>query len=140
MPNTSTESIAAYDSVQPTKAETCCRILAYGKWCGLRGFTADEVAAEWSCSPNHCAPRITELYKAGHLILTDMRRRTRSGCWARVYVVKRKPDPQVESRATLPVARPSTPAYPLRTRNHAPTGEEAELLFSMPSPPWRDDG
>lgn len=84
------ESLAAHASVQPTKPETYRRILAYGKSCGLRGFTVDELAAEWGVDHNHVAPRVTELFQAGELILTEKRRPTRSGCLARVFIVKQK--------------------------------------------------
>lgn len=81
---------AAHAQVAPTKQETCRRILAYGRWRGLQGFTTDELAAHWGVDHNHVAPRVTELFKAGQLTLTRERRTTRSGCLARVYVVNQK--------------------------------------------------
>jgi len=51
---------------------------------GRGGFTADELAESWNCSPNHVAPRISELLKSGRLIETGERRRTRSGSFAAV--------------------------------------------------------
>jgi hypothetical protein len=50
------------------------------------GATADEVAAAWDCSHNHVAPRISELQDDGRLVPRH-RRKTRSGRYARVYVV-----------------------------------------------------
>ncbi len=51
---------------------------------GRGGFTADELAESWDCSPNHVAPRISELLKLGKLVETGARRKTRSGAWAAV--------------------------------------------------------
>ena len=106
--STVAESIAAHDHVQPTKKDTWARILAYGRWCGLRGFTTDQLATDWGCDHDHVAPRVTELFKAGELILTKERRPTRSGCRARVYIVKQK--------APAPVIRPSQ-LFPVSERH-----------------------
>jgi hypothetical protein len=92
---------AAHARVGPTKRETCRRILAYGRWRGLQGFTTDELAAHWGVDHNHVAPRVTELFKAGALTLTRERRATRSGCLARVYVVS-------QERSAAPPASPDS--------------------------------
>jgi len=56
--------------------------------CGYSGITADEVSALWGCSPNHCAPRISELKAGGELVETRRTRLTRAGSPARVLVAK----------------------------------------------------
>jgi hypothetical protein len=79
---------AAHAQVRPSKRANYARILDYAAQCASRGFTADEVAVDFGCSYNHTSPRIGELVRAGELIVTGRRRRTRSGCLARVYVAK----------------------------------------------------
>jgi hypothetical protein len=79
---------AAHDRVQPTKSEVWARILSFAASQGTVGLTADELADLWQCSHNHVAPRISELYDSGDLVVTDERRPTRTGCLARVYVAK----------------------------------------------------
>jgi hypothetical protein len=79
---------AAHVQVRPTKQDTYARILAYADLRGRRGFTADEATADFGCSHNHVAPRITEPSDAGELVLTGERRRTRSNCLARVFVAR----------------------------------------------------
>jgi hypothetical protein len=81
--------LAAHAHVLATKRETYSRILEHAEQCGRLGFTADELTADWGCSPNHTAPRVTELVASGALVKTEERRPTRSGCLARVYVAKR---------------------------------------------------
>ena len=51
------------------------------------GFTADQLAADWHCSPNHTAPRCTELLQLGRLRMTGEKRRTRSSYLAAVLRV-----------------------------------------------------
>lgn len=100
-------SLASHTHVQPSKNETWERILAYAEGRGCRGFTADELADAWGCSHNHVAPRISELSESGYLILNGERRRTRSGCLARVFVARqfahaRRADPPAESDRLFP--------------------------------------
>jgi hypothetical protein len=78
---------AAHARVAATKARTYARILAAGREQGAHGFIPDELAAAWNCSPNHVAPRITELKKAGRLVETRRTRLTRSRSPAHVYVL-----------------------------------------------------
>jgi len=59
---------------------------------GRGGFTADELAESWNCSPNHVAPRISEMLDKGLLVETGERRKTRSDGWAAVLTVKEKSD------------------------------------------------
>jgi hypothetical protein len=139
-----TESLAAHAKIEPTKADTWARILAYGRWCGLRGFTTDQVSADWGCDKDHIAPRITELFKAGELFLTKERRPTRSGCLARVYIVKGKSIERasraVGQTSDGSVTHPSAPAFPPKLKQNGPAAD-AELLFSEPiRMRHRDDG
>lgn len=55
---------------------------------GVRGVTADEVAAYFDVPHNTVAPRISELQKEGWLFKTKERRRTRAGCFARVMLAR----------------------------------------------------
>lgn len=82
------ESLAAHARVEPTKTEVWARILAFAIQGGPRGFTCDELTAAWGCSPNHVAPRCTELLASGDLVRTTRRRDTRAGCPAAVLVAK----------------------------------------------------
>jgi len=129
------ESLAAHASVQPTKRETCRRILAYGRWCGLRGFTTDQLAAEWGCDHNHVAPRVTELFRAGDLIITEKRRATRSGCLARVYVLSQKTSdhPRTTDDRSVPDDAQSRSAEDPPTDRELPFGDSAPERH-------RDDG
>jgi hypothetical protein len=134
---------AAHVRVQASKQDTWARILAYGRWCGLRGFTTEQLAIDWGCDKDHVAPRVTELFQDGELILTKERRRTRSGCLARVYIVKQKSIERASGAVGQPpngsVTHPSAPAFlPKRTQNGP--AADAELLFSEPIPMrHRDD-
>jgi hypothetical protein len=123
------ESLAAYAQVQPTEQQTYDQIMAVADQCGHHGIIPDEVTALWQCSPNHVAPRITELKKRGLLVEADRRRPTRAGGMARVLVAKQ-------------FARPGAPtiAPPPQSRAELPT--RTESLFGKLAPenryPWRD--
>ena len=82
--------------------------MALAVQCAYSGITADEVSGLWQCSPNHCAPRITELKAAGELVETNRTRLTRAGSPARVLVAKQfaiEPDRLEKAREWLRVAR-----------------------------------
>ena len=78
----------AHARVEPTKAETCARIILFAIGRGTSGLTADELAEAWNCSHNHVAPRISELKASGLLVETDDTRLTRAGSRARVLVAR----------------------------------------------------
>jgi hypothetical protein len=67
-------------------------VLGFIRQCGLRGSTADELAAGLDLIANSVAPRVTELRQRGLVTaLIDaagnpVRRRTRQGCGAGVVV------------------------------------------------------
>jgi hypothetical protein len=82
------ESLAAHARVALTKRQTCRQIMSLVVQREHYGIIADEVTALWGCSPNHVAPRITELKKSGLLVETDHTRPTRTGSPARVLVAK----------------------------------------------------
>lgn len=71
------------------KDEIRATVMQFAIGQGARGITADEVAAAWDCSPNHVAPRITELKAKGHLVDSGDKRATRSGKFAAVLIAKR---------------------------------------------------
>src|SRR3989442_1261310 len=78
----------AHETVAPNKEIIRSKILAFIRARGGRGATSDEIAEAWQCSPNHCAPRATELIRDGRLVRSGQRRKTRAGCWAAVLIAK----------------------------------------------------
>lgn len=55
---------------------------------GARGVTTDEIAEILATTPNVVSGRLSELKKSGFLTETNMRRPTRMGRMARVFVAK----------------------------------------------------
>ncbi len=84
-------SVAAHNYIRSNKEAVCEQIVDLVRTRGDRGVTADEIGSEWGCSPNHVAPRLTELVAAGRLVRTDRRRKTRAGCLASVLVMPGQP-------------------------------------------------
>lgn len=82
----SLESLSAYRMASTNAATIRELVYAHALARGERGITADEIAELWGCSPNHVAPRISELKKAGRLVRSEQTRKTRAGCAARVLV------------------------------------------------------
>jgi hypothetical protein len=82
------QSLEAFAAVQPTAQQTRDRIMAFALTQGIHGLTADELTTAWECSPNHVAPRITELKGARLLVETCRTRLTQAGNPARVLVAK----------------------------------------------------
>ena len=80
------ESKAA-NPMKEDKQQVRAEIMAYIRSKGIYGATADQVAEHFNCSPNHVAPRISELKMLGKLKPLG-RRKTRSGCTAAVLVEK----------------------------------------------------
>ncbi len=80
--------MAAHHRIEPTKRQTCDLIMQFAIARGAYGLTADELTAAWQCSPNHVAPRITELKASGLLVTTAILRLTRAGSPARVLVAR----------------------------------------------------
>lgn len=101
---TSPESQAALAA--GVKAVLREKVLGFVRQRGLRGSTADELAAGLDLVANSVAPRVTELRQRGLVIaLIDaagkpVRRRTRQGCLAAVFIVADvvKPVSESESR------------------------------------------
>lgn len=58
------------------------RIVAAGSY----GVTLDELADRFGCEPNKISGRVTELKKAGLIVHTKARRKTRAGSTASVIV------------------------------------------------------
>jgi transcription initiation factor IIE alpha subunit len=78
--------LAAYKRVARTKQETKTRILQAYRERGPEGYTTEELAQTFGCDKDHVRPRVSELKQ--DLLLRDSgrRRRTRSGCWAKVLI------------------------------------------------------
>lgn len=72
----------AHDAAMRSKQRMYAQILAWAK--RRRDFIVDELIAEWNCSPNHVAPRCTEMLQMGKLVSTGKRRKTRMGRGAAV--------------------------------------------------------
>jgi hypothetical protein len=89
---------AAHARVEPTKAETCNRIMDFAVARGTHGLTSDELVDIWQCEHNHVAPRVSELKQSGLLVETDFTRLTRHGCSARVLVAKQFKKPAEPER------------------------------------------
>jgi predicted ArsR family transcriptional regulator len=51
------------------------------------GITTDEISNLFGKPPNAISGRLTELKKDGLIVATDRRRKTRTGRYARVFVV-----------------------------------------------------
>ena len=82
------QSLEAFAAVQSTAQQTRDQILAFAVAQKAYGLIADELTAAWRCSPNHVAPRITDLKGDGLLVETSRTRLTRAGNPARVLVAK----------------------------------------------------
>ncbi len=61
-------------------------ILGYIKKAGAYGHTLDELSILLDRPPNALSGRLTELRLNGDITISDLRRSTRTGCKARVYV------------------------------------------------------
>lgn len=80
------ESEAAHNQIIGTKTDIWDRIERFAIALGTYGLTADELALAWNCELGHVAPRVTELKVNARLVETAVRRKTRTGCYARVVV------------------------------------------------------
>jgi AraC-like DNA-binding protein len=83
------ESRAANAGIHGSKKLVRDQVMAYAMRQSWHGITADQVAEAFGCSPNHVAPRISELGAMGRLLPTDQRRKTRAGCTARVLIARK---------------------------------------------------
>jgi hypothetical protein len=72
----------------PDKALWQRKVYDLAQSLGIYGITADEAAAHFNVGHNTVAPRISELQEEGWLFKTKERRKTRSGCWARVLLAR----------------------------------------------------
>lgn len=80
------ESVAAHDSIVPSKSELRARVVAQVVFAGDFGATCDEVEQATGYSHQTCSARFTEAVALGELIRTDRTRPTRSGRAARIHV------------------------------------------------------
>lgn len=82
-------SEAAALSVEP-KALTLARVLAAIRACGAEGATCDEVEASLDMRHQSASARVNELGKHGAIADSGMRRLTRSGRKATVWVATKE--------------------------------------------------
>lgn len=90
-----TESIEAYQSVRESAATVRAKVLDWFRQQGERGATVDELVRAWGCSPNHVAPRVSEMRRSGVLVPLRstwngavVRRKTQAGHSAVVLVAR----------------------------------------------------
>ena len=76
-------SVEANKKVQKTKDQEL--VYGYIYHAGRFGHTLDELSIMLQRNPNALSGRLTELCRAGKIIISDERRVTRTGCRARVY-------------------------------------------------------
>lgn len=77
------ESAEAHERVAPGKQQMHARIYAWAL-AQPAGITCDEASVAFQCSPNAISGRLSEMKALGLLRATSERRKTRSGCGARV--------------------------------------------------------
>lgn len=83
------ESVAAHDSIRPTKAQVRARVLSIIRSGGEAGATSDEAESWTGLSHQSCSARFTEL-KADGLIEPAGRRLTRSGRGAMAWRLRER--------------------------------------------------
>lgn len=83
------ESQEAHERVKAGKTDVWARIMDYARSKPL-GVTCDECAQHFGVSPNQISGRLTELLAQGRLVRTAERRKTRSGCMAKVLLVTQR--------------------------------------------------
>lgn len=71
------------------------RVLDYIASRGRNGATSDEAEAYLKLTHQACSARFTEAKRDGQIVPSSLRRRTRSGRMARVYVIPDRPAPVV---------------------------------------------
>ena len=84
-PNRPTSEAAAR-ATMPSRAEQCRRVLALFRAAGPRGLIDDEIASALNIPPTSAPPRRKELVEEGLVAMTSMRRLTRHGNPAIVWV------------------------------------------------------
>lgn len=83
--NSTPTSIAAADSQAPSKCDKDRQaILEHVRSAG--GATRDEIEAATGIQGNTVRPRVWELVRAGKLVESGEKRKTRGGCWAVVLM------------------------------------------------------
>lgn len=82
------ESNEAFESVTPAaRAAQLARVVAYIGSRGPLGATSDEVEAALGLLHQGCSARFTDAKRKGLIAENGLRRPTRSGRWAKVFVV-----------------------------------------------------
>lgn len=85
--NTETSRQAAAE-IAPRVSVMQATILARLRACGVSGRTCEELENELSLRHQTCGPRLKELAVSGAIVDTGMRRRTRSGRKAIVWLAR----------------------------------------------------
>jgi hypothetical protein len=80
------ESRVAYELTKPSHQAIRVEVYQFVLSRGQNGATADEVAAHFEALHNRTSPRMTELRQMFLIRETGVRRRTRQGMQAAVYV------------------------------------------------------
>lgn len=83
-------SVEANKKVQKTKDQEL--IYGYIYHAGRFGHTLDELSIMLHRNPNALSGRLTELVRAGKIVVSEERRLTRTGSHARVYKAAPNPD------------------------------------------------
>jgi hypothetical protein len=81
-------SRAAYNSIKPSKEILRAKVVGYIKAQGMFGSTCDELERELDLSHQTASARVTEAKIKGEIVDSGMKRATRSGRNAHVYVVQ----------------------------------------------------
>lgn len=82
------ESREANLAVAPTKVQSRKQVVEFIRSRGFIGATLDECSVALGKPPNALSGRLTEAVLLGQVFKTEMRRKTRSGCSARVYIAR----------------------------------------------------
>jgi predicted transcriptional regulator len=87
IPHVTAMSDEAHASVKPTKTFIQQQVIDYLRTCGPTGATCDQMEAALGLSHQTCSPRVNELMKAKKILPDPVRRMTRSGRRATVWVL-----------------------------------------------------
>lgn len=79
-------SVEAHESVKSVKRKLRALVIGYVKMQGLRGATSDEVEVALGMTHQSISARMTEAKADGQIVGNGLRRPTRSGRNAAVYI------------------------------------------------------
>lgn len=84
------ESAAANQQIHETKERQRERVYRYVLSRGYEGATINEIAEWMGVADNRISGRVSELLTLGRLFRTERKRKTKSGCNARVLIAARR--------------------------------------------------